>query len=74
MMPWGLMKPDQRSVTSWWFRTEHGPVTTHVGDRNDIRFLPGGKILFTDINGLRYYVPNLHALDEHSQIMLETES
>jgi hypothetical protein len=61
-------------VTTWHLATDRGTRTIHVKDRSDIRWLDGGKVVITDINGMKYTVTSISALDEKSRILLEEES
>ncbi|PRP90346.1 hypothetical protein ENSA5_65430 [Enhygromyxa salina] len=62
-----------RGVTTWEFETERGPRTVHIKQRGDVRTLPGGRVLFTDVNGMRYEIPNMDALDDASRLSLEAK-
>jgi hypothetical protein len=61
-------------VTTWRFATDRGPRTAYVKDRGDIRWLDGGKAVMTDVNGLKFVIPQTTALDERSRLLLEEES
>lgn len=61
-------------LTTWELETERGRRTIFVGDREDIRRLPGGRFLFTDAHGMRFEIPDTAKLDQRSQELLETET
>jgi len=61
-------------MTTWQIRTDRGPRPIYVKDRGEIRWLQGGKVVMTDINGLKYTIENLDDLDARSRIMLESET
>lgn len=64
----------RHGVTTWELMTERGDRTIHVKDRTDIRKLPGRRVLFTDVEGMRYEVPNAEQLDNRSQNLLDSET
>ncbi|MBD3243252.1 MAG: DUF1854 domain-containing protein [Chitinivibrionales bacterium] len=64
----------RHGVTTWGLITERGDRTIHVKDRTDIRKLPGRRVLFTDVEGMRYEVPNAEQLDNRSQNLLDSET
>ncbi|MDH7571165.1 MAG: DUF1854 domain-containing protein [Armatimonadota bacterium] len=64
----------RRGVTTWRLVTDRGTRTIYVKDRNDIRTLPDGRILMTDMHGIRYEVSNPEELDEESRRFLEAET
>ncbi len=64
----------RHGVTTWGLVTERGERTIHVKDRTDIRKLPGRRVLFTDVEGMRYEVPNAERLDNRSQNLLDSET
>ncbi len=64
----------RHGVSSWEMRTERGPRTVHIKDRSDIRKLPGNRILMTDVDGMRFEIPDSSALDDKSQGHLESET
>ncbi len=63
----------RNGIISWDLETEMGPRRVHVRDRQNIRPLPDGRVILTDIHGARYEVPPLDCLDERSRHWLEIE-
>jgi hypothetical protein len=51
--------------------TDKGPRTFEVRNRENIRFLPNGRVLLRDLDGNRYEIPRLTDLDAHSQALAE---
>jgi len=64
----------RHGVSTWQLQTERGSRTVHVKDRSDIRKLPGNRVLMTDVDGMRFEVPDTAALDDRSQGLLESET
>lgn len=64
----------RHGVTTWDLETARGPKTIHVKDRGDIRHLPGGHILFADVHGMTYEIPDVAQLDPRSRDFIETDS
>lgn len=60
-------------MTTWELETDRGPRTVYVRDRNDIRRLRAGRVVMTDVNGVKYDIPNWRELDRRSSEMLEQE-
>jgi hypothetical protein len=60
-------------VGTWELETDRGPRTIHVRLRGDVRWLPGGRVVLTDLHGVKYEIPDVNALDERSRGFLETE-
>ena len=63
----------QHGTTTWVVRTDHGETTILVKDRGDIRRLGGGRVLFSDVNGMKYEIPDYHRLDDRGQALLQNE-
>ena len=55
----------------WSVRTDRGPVSFRVQEREDIRFLPDGRFAIRDADGNIYEMRPLGELDEHSRRALE---
>ncbi|HLT38621.1 MAG TPA: DUF1854 domain-containing protein [Enhygromyxa sp.] len=53
-----------RDVATWALDTERGPRTVQVKQHCDIRSLPDGRVLFTDVDGMRYEIRDSKTLDE----------
>lgn len=58
-------------ITTWKMTTDRGERTLVVRDRSDIRKLPPDRLLFTDIEGMRYLVDDYSRLDARSQLLIE---
>lgn len=61
-------------ITTWELETDRGVRTAHVKERNDIRPLPDGRIMLTDVDGVKYEIPPAEELDEQSRTWLEIEA
>jgi hypothetical protein len=64
----------RHGVTSWEVETERGRRTIHVKDRTDIRKLPGRRIIFTDVEGMKFEVRDADDLSDRSQAFLDAET
>ncbi|NLF37911.1 DUF1854 domain-containing protein [bacterium] len=64
----------KHGFTTWDFETDRGRCTVYVRDRTDIRWLAGGRLIFTDVNGMKFEIPSVDAIDERSQALLEAET
>ena len=51
----------------WQVRTDRGPVSFRVQEREDIRFLPDGRYAIRDADGNIYEMRPLSQLDDHSR-------
>ena len=60
-------------VTTWELKTDRGRRTAQVKDRGDIRSLPGGRVVLTDVYGVKFDIPDMDALDEKSRRLLEEQ-
>jgi hypothetical protein len=58
-------------ITTWKMTTDRGERSLVVRDRSDIRKLPPDRMLFTDIEGMRYLVDDYSRLDARSQMLIE---
>lgn len=63
----------KHGATTWQLVTDRGEKTVFVKDRGEIRRLPGRRILFTDVHGMKYDLPDYAKLDERSRTLLENE-
>jgi hypothetical protein len=63
----------KHGMTTWDFATERGTRVVHVKERTDIRFIPPGRIVFTDVHGMKFEIRDSGALDQRSRELLETE-
>lgn len=61
-------------VTTWEVETDRGPRTAHVKERSDIRPMPDGRIILTDVDGVKYEIPPPGELDERSRGWLIIEA
>ena len=61
-------------VTLWEVMTDKGYASFEVVDRRHIRNLPGGRLIVVDVDGNRFEVENLDALDERSQAFIYSET
>ncbi|MGE5557474.1 MAG: DUF1854 domain-containing protein [Bacillota bacterium] len=61
-------------MTTWRIKTDRGDRVIYVKDRQDIRWLPGKKVVLTDINGLKFTIDDADGLDERSRLLLEGEA
>src|SRR5262245_55186443 len=70
----GIRKVDPRQgLISWDLDTSLGPRTIYLKDRSDIRPLPDGRIILTDVHGAKYQIPPVEQLDDRSRSWLEIE-
>jgi hypothetical protein len=51
----------------WQVKTDRGPVSFRVQEREDIRFLPDGRYAIRDADGNIYEMRPLSELDDHSR-------
>jgi hypothetical protein len=63
----------KHGATTWNVVTDRGEAVVSVKDRGEIRRLAGRRVLFTDVNGLKYDIPDYARLDERSRTLLESE-
>ena len=69
-----IQKVEARNgVITWELETDRGPRTVHVRDRQNIRPLPNGRTILTDIHEAKYEIPRFEDLDERSRHWLEIE-
>jgi len=52
--------------------TDRGGRAFEVGTREQIRWLPTGRLLLRDLDGNRYELPGLRDLDPQSRLLAET--
>lgn len=66
-----------RSVSSfacpstWQVDSDRGPTELLLKGEEDIRRLPGGRLLVADSHGIHFLIPDLTALDRHSRRLLD---
>ncbi|HTE19775.1 MAG TPA: DUF1854 domain-containing protein [Armatimonadota bacterium] len=69
-----IRKVDSRNgVITWDLDTSMGPRTVYVRDRQNIRPLPDGSTILTDIYEAKYRIPPTDTLDDRSRHWLEIE-
>jgi hypothetical protein len=56
----------------WSVQTDRGPIKFRVQEREDVRFLGGGRFRIKDADGNVYELPSLDSLDLASQKELES--
>jgi hypothetical protein len=59
------------SPSTWDVETDRGPTHFTLDSDDSVRQLDAEKVLITDARGMRYLVPDLHALDPASRRLLE---
>jgi hypothetical protein len=64
---------NRNGLITWDLQTSLGPKTIHLRDRQQIRPLPNGRTMLTDIYGGRFEVPPADKLDARSRHWLEIE-
>jgi hypothetical protein len=68
----GIVAIDVRfGFQQWSVKTDRGPVSFRVQEREDIRFLPDGRYAIRDADGNIYELRALAELDDHSRRALE---
>ena len=69
-----ILKVESRNgIISWDVETDRGPRRVHVRDRQNIRPMPDGRTILTDIHDTRYEIPPPASLDDASRHWLEIE-
>jgi hypothetical protein len=63
----------KHGIISWDVETSLGTRRIHIRDRQQIRPLPNGRTILTDIHGAKYEIPPLDSLDETSRRLLALE-
>ena len=58
----------------WEVETDRGFTVIEVTDREQVRLLPGGRILIQDVDGNRFEIPDMAELDPKSQALLDSET
>ncbi len=61
-------------MTSWKLETTRGFRVAHLKDRSQVRWLPDGRVILTDVLGMRFEIRDVDELDDRSKALLETES
>jgi hypothetical protein len=61
----------QFGYQSWTVETSGGPRSFRVQEREDVRFLPDGRLTVKDADGNLYELPPVENLDPRSQKLLE---
>ena len=68
-----LTVQSKHGATTWDVRTDRGETTIFVKDRSDIRRLTGRRVLFLDVHGMKYDIPDYAKLSDRSRALLESE-
>ncbi len=63
----------KNGIITWDLETDRGRKKVHVRDRQNIRPLPDGRTILTDIHNAKYEVPRGEELDPRSRQWLEIE-
>jgi hypothetical protein len=63
-----LSEPD---ALVWDVETDRGRTTFRMEGEDHIHLLDGGRVLLTDIHGIRYLITDIHAFDAGSRRKLE---
>ncbi|MGV3722068.1 MAG: DUF1854 domain-containing protein [Actinomycetota bacterium] len=63
----------RNGIITWEVTTDLGKRRVHVRDRQNIRPLPGGRTVLTDIHDGKYEIPAAEELDKESRRWLEIE-
>lgn len=64
---------EEYGVTRWTVETDRGARSFDVQSRHDIRPIGKARYLIRDIDGNRFEIPDLHALDRESRSLLDLE-
>lgn len=64
---------EEFGVTRWHVTTDRGRRTFEVQSRHDVRPVGPGRYIIRDIDGNRYEIPDLNALDAESLSWLDLE-
>lgn len=64
---------EEFGVIRWEVETDKGPRSFEVQSRHDIRPMGGGRFIVRDMDGNRYDIPDMAALDAKSRAFLELE-
>jgi len=65
---------NRNGILAWDLETDLGSKTVYVRDRQNVRSIPGGRTMLTDIHEAKYEIPPVEELDEKSRHWLEIES
>ena len=57
--------------STWDIVTDRGATKLILKGEEDIRRLPGSTLIITDSHGLRFVLPDMHALDKNSRRILD---
>jgi len=69
-----LSAQSRHGVTAWELDTDRGLRKIYVRDRTDIRHITPTKVVFVDMHGVKYEIPDVRRLDDASLRRLEAES
>lgn len=57
--------------STWQLRTDRGPAELLLKGEEEIRRLPGGRLLIADSHGIQFLIRDVAALDRHSRRLLD---
>lgn len=57
--------------STWQLRTDRGPAELLLKGEEDIRRLPGGRLLIADSHGIQFLIRDVATLDRHSRRLLD---
>lgn len=63
----------EHGLVSWETETDRGYAVIEVTDREQIRHLPGGRVILLDVDGNRYEIEDVEQLDARSRAWVERE-
>ena len=62
-------------VAQWKVMTDRGYAVFEIAERNrDIRMFAGGRYVISDVDGNRFEIEDINALDERSRNVVESET
>lgn len=57
----------------WEVQTDRGPRAVEIRHREDLRSLPGRRVIIRDVDGSRFEIPDYGVLDSRSRTLLEAQ-
>jgi hypothetical protein len=64
---------DAHGASRWEVETDRGYRVFDIRDREDVRVLPGGRVLLQDADSNHYEISDMNALDDRSYRLLDGE-
>lgn len=64
---------EKMGITTWQVNTDRGYAQFEIPDRENIRKLPGNRVMLTDADGNRFEIQNMNNLDKRSLGLVITE-